>query len=134
VTSVLHLLFALACIAGLVERLGRTPLPLPAAGKDAISIYLSRFARAHDVLGNAGDVGYLLDQDMGVDSPASRILPGIYLAQHALLPILITREPRSGLYLGDFIHPEAAAKALADPEFELVHDLGNNVLVLRRRR
>jgi len=97
------------------------PAPVP-AGADPVANLLSAFAAAASHLPERGHVGYIAESDD---------LTPYFLAQHALVPIILTRGKEQELVLAYF--PSASMDADLARTLELVADVGNGVRIYRRR-
>ena len=72
-----------------------------------------------------GVVSYLSDRP---DADKER-----YLTQYALAPLLLDPGPGQVLAVGNFFDPAAGAALVAGGPFEVVRDLGEGLVLLRRR-
>ena len=93
---------------------------------DEISGYERRLAGLRRMLPRRGVVSYVSDQP---DSDKER-----YLTQYALAPLLLDLAPQHGLGVGNFFDPASGPALVAAGPFEVLRDLGEGVMLLRRSR
>jgi GT2 family glycosyltransferase len=130
VTTGLLVLFALVSAARLVLR----AVNQRAGGMDEITAYEARFRELQGTLPPHTRLGYLgdtLSPRPGEGDPGRLAFKRYLVAQYALLPVILRSGPDGELVLGNF-------DSLADPRhrlpqgFQVVRDLGNGVMLLRR--
>jgi glycosyltransferase involved in cell wall biosynthesis len=133
ITTGLLVLFALVSAARLVLR----AVNQPRGGVDEITAYEARFRELQGTLPARARLGYLSDtlSSRGSDGadPGRLAFKRYLLAQYALLPAILRSEPDGELVLGNF-DSLADTRRRAPQGFQVVRDLGNGVLLLRRSR
>ena len=130
VALLLVLLYAGGSIARWVHRAAQWP-SMP--GSDEITANDRRFDRIRPHLPAHGTVGYVGDPDPTGPTPSDSNAAALLhfrrylLSQYALAPLVLVETPGPELVVGNF-YPTTAPP----PGLELVRDLGDGLLLLRR--
>jgi hypothetical protein len=130
ITTGLLMLFALVSAARLVLR----AVNQPHGGVDEITAYEARFRGLQGTQPPHARLGYLSDTlpaRAGEGDPGRLAFKRYLLAQYALLPVILRSGPDGELVLGNF---DSLADTRHRPPqgFQVVRDLGNGVMLLRR--
>ena len=87
-------------------------------GKDAVTVYDREFDALRKLLPARGTVGYLADaQSPDADDEEVR---RYYLAQYALSPVILVRDARPELVIGNFRDPIRNCKICKDRDYVLL--------------
>jgi hypothetical protein len=105
--------------------------PLPALGRDEVSLYEKRFEELRRVLPRRGSVGYLADReadDIRFDPSAV----DYYLTQYALAPVVVLYSQQPELVVGNFRDPSSLPDVVRRKGLVVRKDFGDGVLLLAR--
>jgi hypothetical protein len=104
-------------------------------GVDEITSYEGRYQQLKQTLAPNIIVGYLSDP-VPPDLPRSESrahFKRFVLTQYALSPVIVVRSTEPDLVVGNF-ESHAHANTAADYHLTLLHDFGNGVMLLRKKR
>jgi hypothetical protein len=93
-----------------------------------ISGYLSRFSAVQPLLPGRGVVGYISDDLENEDHS----MPRKYVAEYALLPVILVRSIDYPLIVGNFRNPVPDLEAYRKQGLVPVRDFGNGVVLFKR--
>jgi len=97
---------------------------------DVVTLSDLRFFALRPLLPQHGTVGYLTDRNM----QGLEMLDEWLAVKYALAPLFVEKGPTAGIVVGDIRLPTTEVpKVLHDSNLVLLKDLGNGVLLLRRR-
>jgi len=102
--------------------------PFARYSDSATTLYLRRFEGLRTILPQHGTVGYISDEE-----PAAEEAWGYHQTQYALSPVIIDKTPDRETVIGNFRNPAAAQEVLREGHLTIVRDMGNGVLLLRKR-
>jgi hypothetical protein len=117
------LLVATAVLSGVRLAVRVAALALDWQRPDEVTGYEERFHALRRLLPPHGVVGYLSDRHDAVKE--------FYLTQYALAPVIVVRDARAPLVVGNFFDPEAAAALAAAHRLTPVRDFGEGVVLFR---
>ena len=93
-----------------------------------ISGYLNRFLSVQPLLPGRGVVGYISD-DLDNEEHS---MPRKYLAEYALLPVILVRSMDYPLIVGNFRNPAPDLEAYRKQGLIPIRDFGNGIVIFKR--
>ena len=116
------LIFMVCCLLSTIRIVRSAPRPARLQADDVAQRSDQRFAALRAALPQRGIVGYIGEPDD---------LPGYYLAQYALAPLVVDRSPNHPLVVGNFAVSQTPGFASA--HLQLVKDYGHGVLLFANK-
>ena len=100
---------------------------------DWITAYERRFENLKKVLPEHGAVGYITNNQLDNMRYIFEESKRYYLAQYALVPVVVEYGNKNRLVIGNFTDSADSADALKKTRLSVVRDFGNGVVLLENR-